>query len=72
MGIAGPDFLIEGGAWTTSAEWTEIGDQISITGLGAGNRAHASNNVGHISLGTAADRDKFGAKTMTVSVVRLR
>jgi len=71
VGIAGPDFLLEGGAWTVSSEWSDIGDQIDLVGLGAGNRAHASNNAGHISLGTAGDRDKFGANAMTVSLFAL-
>ncbi len=71
VGIAGPDFLLKGGAWTVSSEWADIGEQVDIVGLGAGNRAHASNNAGHISLGTAADRDKFGANAMTVSMFAL-
>ena len=71
VGIPGPDFLIEGGAWTVSAEWDDIGDSLDLVGLGAGNLAHASNNAGHISLGTAADRDQFGTNAMTVSLFAL-
>ena len=28
VGIPGPDFLIEGGRWTVSEEWDDLGDEI--------------------------------------------
>ena len=63
VGVPGPDFLLEGGAWTMTQEWPDIGNQIQIVGLGEGNVAHASNNAGHINLGP---QDIFGAPAMTV------
>jgi hypothetical protein len=65
VGIPGPDFLYEGGAWTISNEWDDFGDAIDLVGLGAGNVAHASNNAGHITLG---DGSLFAANAMTVAM----
>ena len=65
VGVPGPDFLLEGGAWTMSEEWPDIGDQIPLVGLGEDNLAHASNNNGHINLG---DQNLFGAPAMTVAM----
>ncbi|MCA9216496.1 MAG: hypothetical protein KDB27_25680 [Planctomycetales bacterium] len=68
VGIPGPDFLLEGGAWTVSDEWDDIGEEIALVGLGEDNVAHASNNEGHITLG---DGDLFAAKDITVSLFAL-
>lgn len=65
VGVPGPDFLLEGGAWTQTEEWADIGDQIPLVGLGEGNLAHASNDAGHINLG---DQNLFGAPAMTVAM----
>jgi hypothetical protein len=65
VGIPGPDFLIDGGAWTTSLEWDDVGDTIDLVGLGEGNVAHASNNEGHITLGDGA---LFAANAMSVAM----
>ena len=34
VGIPGADFLIEGGAWTISSEWDDVGESIDLIGLG--------------------------------------
>jgi hypothetical protein len=65
VGIPGPDFLIEGGAWTISQEWDDVGDMIDLVGLGENNVAHASNNAGHITLG---DGSLFAANAMSVAM----
>jgi hypothetical protein len=65
VGIPGPDFLFEGGAWTFSNEWDDVGEEIDLVGLGEGNLAHASNNAGHITLG---DGSLFAANAMTVAM----
>ncbi len=63
VGVPGPDFLLEGGAWTVTQEWSDVGAQIPLVGLGEGNLAHFSNNAGHVNL---AVPDLFGAPAMTV------
>ena len=68
VGAPGPDYLLEGGAWTTSAEWDDRGTEIPLVGLGADNVAHASNNSVHITLG---DGNLFAANAMSVSLFAL-
>ncbi|MCA9168313.1 MAG: hypothetical protein KDB23_11615, partial [Planctomycetales bacterium] len=68
IGVPGPDYLLEGGAWTPSAEWDDRGEELPLVGLGASNTAHASNNTGHITLG---DGSLFAANAMSVSLFAL-
>lgn len=68
VGAPGPDYLIDGGRWTVSLEWDDVGDEIDIVGLGDDNVAHASNNQGHITLG---DGNLFASEAMSVSLFAL-
>ncbi|MEM9589613.1 MAG: hypothetical protein AAGA03_20185 [Planctomycetota bacterium] len=68
LGVPGPDFLIEGGAWTTNDVWTTVGDDVQITGLGDDNGAFAANDEGHIDLGPSTN---YGANSMTVALFAL-
>ena len=68
VGIPGPDFLIEGGRWTVSEEWDDLGDEIDIIGLDSDNVAHASNNEGHITLG---DGEAFASNSISVAMFAL-